>query len=139
MTKFKNGQEVFMAHDLDLRRTGGPLIPKNTKVTILKHRKGTPVAYWVEVHGFGQRELHHVNLSDSVQRLIHKITHGYVIQNYDLESGKFVSQEFVAGDCEYEKASGTPLSSGDDAEIDAKFFDKPDGEPYLCFDMVQPK
>lgn len=36
-----------------------------------------------------------------------KITHGYVIQTYNTETGRCVSQDFIAGDeCEYETEDG---------------------------------
>ena len=71
--------------------------------------------------------------------IIKKIVHGYVVQTFDTKKGKFTSQEFVAGDCDYEKKDGSPTFEYDNPESDAKFFAHPDGEPYLSFDMVQPK
>lgn len=38
-----------------------------------------------------------------------KITHGFVVQNFDSE-GNFISQEFIAGDVvEFENEFGEPL------------------------------
>lgn len=55
-----------------------------------------------------------------------KITMGMVIQNFD-DTGKPISQEFVAGDeVVYENKSGEPISA-------------PDNEIYLPFHMKQPE
>ena len=62
--------------------------------------------------------------------IINKITTGFVTQQFDTELGKFVSQSFVAGECDYETAEGDPV---DPSEA------MPSPEPYLPFDMVQPK
>lgn len=51
--------------------------------------------------------------------LLKKITAGYVVQTFDSDKGKFIAQEFIAGDeTEYE-----------DGAIE---------NAYLPFDMVQP-
>ena len=65
--------------------------------------------------------------------LINKITGGFVIQVFDTELGRFISQAFSAGDqCEYEKMPcGTPVESSA-LEVDGK-------EVYLPFEMVQPE
>tara|TARA_Y100000389_G_scaffold167099_1_gene172117 strand:+ start:325 stop:540 length:216 start_codon:yes stop_codon:yes gene_type:complete len=56
---------------------------------------------------------------------IKKITTGFVIQEYDAESGEWISQEFIAGDLvEWEDENGECVDSVDDA--------------YLPFDMIQP-
>jgi hypothetical protein len=58
---------------------------------------------------------------------ISKITNGYVIQVYDTELKRFVSQEFVAGcTVEYENSRGETVDS--DMIPD-----------YLPFDMIQPE
>ena len=63
--------------------------------------------------------------------IISKITAGFVIQNYDTETGKFMSQEFVAGDeVDYEDENG-PID-GDDDQYNGIM------DAYLPFDMVQP-
>ena len=60
---------------------------------------------------------------------IKKITVGFVVQTWDAESGKFLGQEFVAGDqVDYEDENGEVIDKGE------KFFEK---YPYHCFDMVQ--
>ena len=57
-----------------------------------------------------------------------KITTGYVIQCYNTETKKWISQEFVAGDdCEYEDMEGHLLVPN------------PIEDEYLPFEMVQPK
>ena len=59
--------------------------------------------------------------------IIKKITTGFVIQEFDTETGLFVAQEFVAGDqVDYEDEEGEKVDS-----------EGVDG--YLPFDMVQPK
>lgn len=59
--------------------------------------------------------------------IVKKITTGFVIQEYDTETEKFVSQEFVAGDqVEYEDEEGNPVD-----DLTASI-------PYLSFEMVQP-
>lgn len=60
--------------------------------------------------------------------LINKVTSGFVIQTFDTKKGKFVKQEFIAGDeVEYEDVkTGEP--SDDDGVCNT----------YLPFDMIQP-
>ncbi|MGO8750590.1 MAG: hypothetical protein ACLQNE_31970 [Thermoguttaceae bacterium] len=63
--------------------------------------------------------------------LVNKITSGFVIQVFDTELKRFVSQEFVAGDhCDYEDGNGDPVSS-ELLKADGK-------DASLPFDMVQP-
>ena len=52
-----------------------------------------------------------------------KITSGFVIQNFNTETKEFVSQEFFAGECDFENENGGPTTAF---------------EEYLPFDMVQP-
>lgn len=55
---------------------------------------------------------------------IHKITTGFVIQRWDRATGKFLGQEFVAGDqVDYEDENGNAIDE-----------EEPE---YRCFDMVQ--
>jgi hypothetical protein len=64
--------------------------------------------------------------------LVNKITAGFVVQVFDTEKRRFVSQHFVAGDdCQYEDQDGDP--------VDRKALDVDGKEAYLPFDMVQPK
>jgi hypothetical protein len=68
--------------------------------------------------------------------LVNKITTGFVIQVFDTELKRFVSQEFVAGDdCQYEDRNGDAvdgkaLEAGVEAGVK---------EAYLPFDMVPPQ
>jgi hypothetical protein len=63
--------------------------------------------------------------------LVNKVTAGFVIQVFDTELKRFVSQAFVAGDhCDYEDKDGEPVD-GKALEVDGK-------EASLPFDMVQP-
>lgn len=66
--------------------------------------------------------------------IINKITTGFVIQRFDTDLQKFVSQEFIAGDqTDYETQDGSEINRVD-------FLDRLVGqEPYLNFDMVQPE
>ena len=67
--------------------------------------------------------------------LLKKITHGFVIQVFDPSKGRWISQEFVAGDeTEYEDENGETID-------DLDFTEQAGGgeEPYLPFDMVQPE
>ncbi len=44
-------------------------------------------------------------------KTVSKITHGYVCQVYDADTGKCVGQRFVAGDeVEWEDGNGKPIS-----------------------------
>lgn len=62
--------------------------------------------------------------------IINKITVGFVIQGFDLDTNKFVSQEFkAADDVSWEDHEGNSVKSPGTDEI---------AEPYLEFDMVQP-
>lgn len=63
-----------------------------------------------------------------------KITHGFVVQVFDVDKRRWTSQEFVAGDeTEYETDDGAILDCDEFAERAAN-----DQEPYLPFEMVQP-
>jgi hypothetical protein len=65
--------------------------------------------------------------------IVKKITTGFVIQDYDTEKRKFISQEFVAGD-EVEVVY-TRSNNGeyfDSSEVEGL------DESYLSFDMLQP-
>ena len=63
--------------------------------------------------------------------VINKITTGFVIQVFDTDKKRFISQNFTAGDeCEYETKDGTSVDSSS-LEVDGK-------EIYLPYDMVQP-
>jgi len=65
--------------------------------------------------------------------IVNKITTGFVIQTYDTELKKWTGQEFVAGNqVDYEEA-GTERN----LEPGKIWPDSP--EPYLPFDMRQPK
>ena len=56
--------------------------------------------------------------------IINKVTVGFVVQSFDTETQKWVSQEFFAGDdVSYEDKDGVPTDHIRD---------------YLPFDMVQP-
>lgn len=66
--------------------------------------------------------------------LINKVTVGFVVQTFDTDKQAFVSQEFVAStECTYEV-------EGDEINV-SDFTDRVIGgnEPYLPFEMVQPK
>jgi len=64
--------------------------------------------------------------------LVAKVTIGYVIQVFDTDLGRFISQDFIAGDgCDYENEDGEPLESMSLLDADGK-------EAYLPFDMVDP-
>ena len=64
--------------------------------------------------------------------LVNKVTAGFVVQVFDTEKRRFVSQQFVAGDqCDYEDQDGEPVDRKE-LEVDGK-------EAYLPFDMVQPR
>lgn len=79
-------------------------------------------------------------------KFINKVTAGYVVQTYNLNAENYVSQEFYATDeCSYEllqvletcdSVISTEVKAGDSESLDAAFFND---EPYLPFDMVQPK
>tara|TARA_Y100000034_G_scaffold112241_1_gene146032 strand:- start:58 stop:507 length:450 start_codon:yes stop_codon:yes gene_type:complete len=70
--------------------------------------------------------------------MLKKITVGFVIQNFDPKTRKFVSQEFVAGDqVNYEDENGEEVD--DDLfchEVPGQNFMP---EVYLPFNMVQPE
>ena len=63
--------------------------------------------------------------------LVKKITTGYVVQVFDTETQRFVSQEFVAGDeCRYEDEDRNTIES-DQLTVNGE-------EVYLPFEMRQP-
>lgn len=46
--------------------------------------------------------------------IVRKITTGFVVQEFDAETGRCVSQEFIAGDqVEFEDRQGNSISDGD--------------------------
>lgn len=64
--------------------------------------------------------------------IVNKITTGFVVQEFDTDLGRFVSQKFVAGDeCDYEDEDGKLVES-DLLEVNGQ-------EVYLHYNMVQPK
>lgn len=76
----------------------------------------------------------HVVAKDKLQEVlegkeIRKITEGTVIQRWDKATGKFLGQEFIAGDlCGYEDEHGNPIESEDDEMIEPE---------YRTYEMVQ--
>ena len=76
--------------------------------------------------------------------LIRKITTGFVVQTFDTTAGRWVFQEFVAGDhTDYEDASGQPVDSGllmAKRRVKGKKGRKKTAreEAYLPFEMKQP-
>lgn len=61
--------------------------------------------------------------------LIKKITVGFVVQTWDDDKKRWVSQDFVAGDqVDWETEDGTPIVVDSTSEV-----------PYLHFNMVQPE
>ena len=63
--------------------------------------------------------------------IVNKVTVGFVVQEFDTDLGRFVSQQFTAGDeCDYEDKDGNPVESTL-LEVDGQ-------EVYLPFEMVQP-
>ena len=69
---------------------------------------------------------------------INKITVGFVVQTFDIETRTFTNQEFIASDeVSWENGYSEPLNYVNDAEL---IYGKGGvDEPYLNFDMVQPK
>ena len=56
--------------------------------------------------------------------IVKKITIGFVVQEYDTDTEKFIHQEFIAGDeCDWEDEGGNPIYIPN---------------AYLPFDMKQP-
>ena len=69
--------------------------------------------------------------------LINKITVGFVVQTFDTDTGKYIGQNFVAGDVSYESTDGqTPIEDGFMESVN--FGPNAEKEPYLPFDMLQP-
>lgn len=64
--------------------------------------------------------------------LLKKIKHGFVVQIFDTDKQAFISQKFVAGDCEYEPDDGATAES-------SNFFNFYKNEVYLPFEMKQPE
>ena len=70
--------------------------------------------------------------------IIKKITVGFVTQTFDTVKMEYTHQNFTAGDqVDYETEDGTPLDQIEAAEYGMEYDDG--SEPYLPFDMVQPK
>jgi hypothetical protein len=62
--------------------------------------------------------------------IVQKFTTGFVVQDFDTETGKCVSQGFIAGDeVEWED------NSGDTGMV----IDEPSNAEYHSFHMLQPK
>ena len=69
---------------------------------------------------------------------INKITEGYVVQTFDTETGKYIKQEFIAGDqVSYEEMDGTVANC--EALESVNFGLYAENEPYLPFAMKQPE
>lgn len=69
--------------------------------------------------------------------IINKITTGFVIQQFDTEKQKFVSQEFVAGDeVDWETEDGQPADMEAPLVVDGQL--QPILTTYLPFNMEQP-
>lgn len=62
--------------------------------------------------------------------LINKITTGFVVQVFDTDRQRFVSQNFVPGECAYEDRRGKP--------VDKNLLVVGGEETTLPFEMVQP-
>ena len=71
--------------------------------------------------------------------IINKVTIGFVTQQFDTETRKFVGQEFTCGDdtC-WENRNGERLDPSDDTDAAAIFGEGGVDEPYLNYEMVQP-
>jgi hypothetical protein len=68
---------------------------------------------------------------------INKITTGFVVQTWDTELKKWISQEFLAGDeINYEKADGDAADPIEPREVWPGW---PDTEPCLPFEMKPPE
>lgn len=61
--------------------------------------------------------------------LVDKITTGFVIQTFDTETGKYVSQSFVAGDQTDYEQDGEPVDLAECGTLDVT---------YLPYEMIQP-
>ena len=75
--------------------------------------------------------------------IINKVTNGFVVQSFDTETRKFVSQEFIASDeIEWETTEGESVGmcSRHGKECGAELIYGKGGvdEPYLNFEMKQP-
>jgi hypothetical protein len=62
--------------------------------------------------------------------LINKVTSGFVVQVFDTEEGRFLSQEFVAGETAFEDEHGEP--------VDSALISVGGKEATLAFEMIQP-
>ena len=81
---------------------------------------------------------HTIVPTQQTQHIVYKITPGFVIQSFDLNSKKFISQAFTAGaNVDYEDQFGDAVPPEKLAEYN--FGPNATSEPYLPFDMVQPK
>lgn len=70
--------------------------------------------------------------------IIQKITPGFVVQRFDSEKRRFISQEFVAGpDRDWEDQNGDNIENTD-AGREAIYGKGGVDEPEMAFDMKQP-
>lgn len=71
--------------------------------------------------------------------IIKKVTTGFVTQDFDTETRRFVGQSVTVGDDSvWEKENGDRLDPTDDVEGALIYGQGGVDEPYLAFDMVQP-
>lgn len=73
--------------------------------------------------------------------LINKITEGYVVQTYDTEAKRYISQSFTAKPAQvsYEDGTSAEAEPPSNAEMaDFNFGPYAKAEPHLPFTMVQP-
>lgn len=71
--------------------------------------------------------------------IINKVIVGFVTQQFDTETRRFVGQEFTASDDKtWENQYGEPLDLTDDKDAEAVYGLGGVDEPYLNMEMVQP-
>lgn len=71
--------------------------------------------------------------------IINKVTVGFVTQQFDTETRRFVGQQFIAEDGHtWEDEMGTALDLSDDADAEKVYGLGGVDEPNLNMDMVQP-
>ena len=69
---------------------------------------------------------------------INKTTYGFVVQRFNTRTGKYIKQEFIAGDqVNYTDMDGVPANWKELEKVNFGPYAK--NEPYLPFEMKQPE
>ncbi len=74
-----------------------------------------------------------------IRMIINKVIVGFVVQQFDTETRRFVGQEFLGSDDrQWETQDGVALNLTEDKDAEMVYGKGGVDEPYLNMEMVQP-